>query len=174
MSLHRSLSANINYRAKSGLLLIARHPLALACLGFGVPFGGASVSLALDLGFLRPAVGEGRGEDQSQPDEGGGDPFLQAIPPDPCADPLKLPSGPVEGIDPHACLCGPFGALAGVLLDLLGQCGDLLGAPFGPSLAPGVEPGAIVCAGRSEAHTSELQSLMRISYAVFRLKNTKD
>src|SRR3546814_7884072 len=29
-------------------------------------------------------------------------------------------------------------------------------------------------AGRSEAHTSELQSLMRISYAVFRLqKNTR-
>src|SRR3546814_2466864 len=26
--------------------------------------------------------------------------------------------------------------------------------------------------GRSEAHTSELQSLMRISYAVFRLKKT--
>src|SRR3546814_7337368 len=90
-------------------------------------------------------LGEGRGEDQSQPDEGGGDPFLQAIPPDPCADPLKLPSGPVEGIDPHGCLCGPFGALAGVLLDLLGQCGDLLGDPFGPSLAHGVEQGAIVC-----------------------------
>src|SRR3546814_1159628 len=30
------------------------------------------------------------------------------------------------------------------------------------------EPGA--CAERSEEHTSELQSLMRISYAVFRLK----
>src|SRR3546814_7208164 len=28
-------------------------------------------------------------------------------------------------------------------------------------------------AGRSEEHTSELQSLMRISYAVFRLKKTK-
>src|SRR3546814_7112004 len=28
-------------------------------------------------------------------------------------------------------------------------------------------------AGRSEEHTSELQSLMRISYAVFRLQNTK-
>src|SRR3546814_4416106 len=27
---------------------------------------------------------------------------------------------------------------------------------------------------RSEEHTSELQSLMRISYAVFRLKKTKD
>src|SRR3546814_9068146 len=29
------------------------------------------------------------------------------------------------------------------------------------------------CALSSEAHTSELQSLMRIQYAVFRLKNTK-
>src|SRR3546814_1962515 len=93
-------------------------------------------------------------------------------------------------IDPHACLCGPFGALAGVLLDLLGQCGDLLGDPFGPSLAHGVEQGAIVCAGigwrgsiklgrvegirhRAEEHTTEIQSLMRISYAVFCLKKKK-
>src|SRR3546814_16389129 len=101
MSLHRSLSANINYRAKSGLLLIERHPLALACLGFGVPFGGASVSLALDLGFLRPAVAEGRGDDQSQPDEGGGDPFLPAIPPAPLPARLHPPTGPVEAIIPH-------------------------------------------------------------------------
>src|SRR3546814_4002327 len=86
------------------------------------------------------------------------------------------------------------GALASVLLDPLGQCGDLLGDPFGPGLAHGVEQGAIVRAGiggrgsvelgrvegnrhrrghprrRSEEHTSELQSLMRISYAVFCLK----
>src|SRR3546814_7810560 len=30
-----------------------------------------------------------------------------------------------------------------------------------------------MCAGRSEEHTSELQSLMRISYAVFCLKKKK-
>src|SRR3546814_5206171 len=30
-----------------------------------------------------------------------------------------------------------------------------------------------ICASRSEEHTSELQSLMRISYAVFCLKNNK-
>src|SRR3546814_8412457 len=30
------------------------------------------------------------------------------------------------------------------------------------------------CRGRSEEHTSELQSLMRISYAVFCLKNKKN
>src|SRR3546814_3415943 len=34
-----------------------------------------------------------------------------------------------------------------------------------------VEIDAIAFAGRSEEHTSELQSLMRISYAVFCLKN---
>src|SRR3546814_4483605 len=34
------------------------------------------------------------------------------------------------------------------------------------------EPAA-ACAGRSEEHTSELQSLMRISYAVFCLKKKK-
>src|SRR3546814_8246895 len=35
-------------------------------------------------------------------------------------------------------------------------------------------PARVVPAHRSEEHTSELQSLMRISYAVFCLKNTKD
>src|SRR3546814_6405634 len=47
-------------------------------------------------------------------------------------------------------------------------------------LMPGVQANAIadsaanVCAGsRSEEHTSELQSLMRISYAVFCLKKKK-
>src|SRR3546814_8226327 len=40
-----------------------------------------------------------------------------------------------------------------------------------------VRPGGalVTCCGRSEEHTSELQSLMRISYAVFCLKkNNKD
>src|SRR3546814_6133388 len=37
---------------------------------------------------------------------------------------------------------------------------------------PGIRVGQIE-AGRSEEHTSELQSLMRISYAVFCLKKTK-
>src|SRR3546814_1020896 len=35
---------------------------------------------------------------------------------------------------------------------------------------PGLSARAIACAVRSEEHTSELQSLMRISYAVFCLK----
>src|SRR3546814_10476352 len=36
-----------------------------------------------------------------------------------------------------------------------------------------VDPDVISLSHRSEEHTSELQSLMRISYAVFCLKNTK-
>src|SRR3546814_7143735 len=36
-----------------------------------------------------------------------------------------------------------------------------------------VAPDALTLAERSEEHTSELQSLMRISYAVFCLKQTK-
>src|SRR3546814_2395557 len=42
-----------------------------------------------------------------------------------------------------------------------------------PSEYQGLAPGGILCdpqIGRSEEHTSELQSLMRISYAVFCLK----
>src|SRR3546814_4507588 len=46
------------------------------------------------------------------------------------------------------------------------QCGDQLGVA---DLPPG-DPDALV---RSEEHTSELQSLMRISYAVFCLKKNK-
>src|SRR3546814_6548324 len=38
----------------------------------------------------------------------------------------------------------------------------------------GVHPGWLPPVGRSEEHTSELQSLMRISYAVFCLKKKKD
>src|SRR3546814_1822962 len=34
-------------------------------------------------------------------------------------------------------------------------------------------PDRAICSGRSEEHTSELQSLMRISYAVFCLKTNK-
>src|SRR3546814_8962590 len=47
------------------------------------------------------------------------------------------------------------------------------------SLTPGLKGGAADCgaawfaAARSEEHTSELQSLMRISYAVFCLKKKK-
>src|SRR3546814_1389658 len=56
-------------------------------------------------------------------------------------------STPTDTLFPYTTLFRSFGALAGVLLDPLGQCGDLLGDPFGPGLAHGVEQGAIVRAG---------------------------
>src|SRR3546814_3713099 len=46
-------------------------------------------------------------------------------------------------------------------------------AHFGIGIAHGVEAFALAAEGRSEEHTSELQSLMRISYAVFCLKKKK-
>src|SRR3546814_6064736 len=39
---------------------------------------------------------------------------------------------------------------------------------------PSLRLGDVLGLGRSEEHTSELQSLMRISYAVFRLKKKKN
>src|SRR3546814_3695705 len=50
---------------------------------------------------------------------------------------------------------------SGTLLSALGMDSPALGAA------------AVFYLARSEEHTSELQSLMRISYAVFCLKNTK-
>src|SRR3546814_3686152 len=51
------------------------------------------------------------------------------------------------------------------------------GQAAGAAAGPGRRSGAVVRAGmgtgRSEEHTSELQSLMRISYAVFCLKKKK-
>src|SRR3546814_6193372 len=43
----------------------------------------------------------------------------------------------------------------------------------GPLNIRGVRIGIPICEDRSEEHTSELQSLMRISYAVFCLKKKK-
>src|SRR3546814_9020880 len=60
-----------------------------------------------------------------------------------------------------------IGALAGVGANQVGQGGEVgseqVGAGHSDSLAQ-----------RSEEHTSELQSLMRISYAVFRLHTKQD
>src|SRR3546814_5779554 len=44
---------------------------------------------------------------------------------------------------------------------------------IGASLTLGLRGGSVLVALRSEEHTSELQSLMRISYAVFCLKKKK-
>src|SRR3546814_6188037 len=60
-----------------------------------------------------------------------------------------------------------------------GQAGLLEGIPIGMKdlfCTEGVltTAGSHILAGRSEEHTSELQSLMRISYAVFCLKHKTD
>src|SRR3546814_7819614 len=55
-------------------------------------------------------------------------------------------------------------------LELLADAQQQLAAA---AFQPGVGIGLIGHVGRSEEHTSELQSLMRISYAVFCLKKTK-
>src|SRR3546814_3501390 len=49
--------------------------------------------------------------------------------------------------------------------------GDVAGRDLGVRVDDRFDQEGIVC--RSEEHTSELQSLMRISYAVFCLKNKK-
>src|SRR3546814_4718725 len=67
-----------------------------------------------------------------------------------------------------------FGARAW-LLQRVGQSGDAISAGRGLGDGVGIERrqphrNRVVWRGRSEEHTSELQSLMRISYAVFCLK----
>src|SRR3546814_11410397 len=57
--------------------------------------------------------------------------------------------------------------LTGLLIEgFLALDGEYLGAHFGKN-------GCLVSGTRSEEHTSELQSLMRISYAVFCLKKKR-
>src|SRR3546814_6781219 len=51
--------------------------------------------------------------------------------------------------------------------------GGLAGGVLGNVIAPGGSETLGTIIGRSEEHTSELQSLMRISYAVFCLKKKK-
>src|SRR3546814_1027891 len=48
-----------------------------------------------------------------------------------------------------------------------------MGRAPGGGMGPGSRSLALACPGRSEEHTSELQSLMRISYAVFCSKKKK-
>src|SRR3546814_2003406 len=48
-----------------------------------------------------------------------------------------------------------------------------MGNPHAVFFVPDAEAVDLAAAGRSEEHTSELQSLMRISYAVFCLKKKK-
>src|SRR3546814_4105081 len=55
----------------------------------------------------------------------------------------------------------------------LPEAGDVLAVEAAQRLGRHVAAGEAGAAGRSEEHTSELQSLMRISYAVFCLKKKK-
>src|SRR3546814_2243336 len=74
-------------------------------------------------------------------------------------DPEPLPelASDLAGRPEAANLVGIYGALTGRATDSI--CAEYAGQGFG--------------AFRSEEHTSELQSLMRISYAVFCLKKKK-
>src|SRR3546814_3087841 len=54
---------------------------------------------------------------------------------------------------------------------LQAPCGWPRRPPARPPVPPGIPAGRTAAVSRSEEHTSELQSLMRISYAVFCLKN---
>src|SRR3546814_10029890 len=54
--------------------------------------------------------------------------------------------------------------------ELAALLGDRLGRPIGVYLSTPPSMFGPIAQGRSEEHTSELQSLMRISYAVFCLK----
>src|SRR3546814_1895100 len=76
------------------------------------------------------------------------------------------------GLGQFACLAGQYSAVARCAPD--GQRDRFFGLfTVAISLAQAVSPGLFSLFGsdsRSEEHTSELQSLMRISYAVFCLK----
>src|SRR3546814_5180051 len=78
---------------------------------------------------------------------------------------LRRPAGPVAA--------GPRAVHPGqrLLAGLVGWCPVPLGVPGMPAVKNLGKVG--VQSSRSEEHTSELQSLMRISYAVFCLKKKK-
>src|SRR3546814_7362679 len=72
-----------------------------------------------------------------------------------------------------AACCGAALALSGVVLQALLR--NALADPYLLGISAGASTGAVAVTvaglgARSEEHTSELQSLMRISYAVFCLK----
>src|SRR3546814_4451220 len=77
---------------------------------------------------------------------------------------------------PSISLTGSIGFASTDLGNLIGNEG--LSWSFGPSISLpifdwGARKGNLSVAERSEEHTSELQSLMRISYAVFCLKKKR-
>src|SRR3546814_3425058 len=73
-------------------------------------------------------------------------------------------SARIDQLAGHAGAAHLAGVAAGLALLL---DGDIVEAAPGVAILPS---GRMPCVDRSEEHTSELQSLMRISYAVFCLK----
>src|SRR3546814_6020848 len=78
----------------------------------------------------------------------------------------RAPAGSTRsgGADPGRCRLAAEDALARGAVPGTGR----LESPWRPGLRP--RPAAQLFEARSEEHTSELQSLMRLSYAVFCLK----
>src|SRR3546814_1697800 len=81
-------------------------------------------------------------------------------------------SGSAEGL-PHHLIRPRWLPVAGVLGGLVERPGQGRQQRFERTEIGGVLGGADRLLDRSEEHTSELQSLMRISYAVFCLKKKK-
>src|SRR3546814_8596084 len=72
-------------------------------------------------------------------------------------------------------LNGPINGVAsgGYINGTLSLYGNFAGDSFSASMPEAIDLSEATLAVRSEEHTSELQSLMRISYAVFCLKKKK-
>src|SRR3546814_9226796 len=81
-----------------------------------------------------------------------------------CSDP-----GPARQDTTRVLFCWTRGSAGSPVFCLRGKPSSLRRLPAIPIHAP-----AIPCHVRSEEHTSELQSLMRISYAVCCLKKKKE
>src|SRR3546814_5235481 len=84
---------------------------------------------------------------------------------------VSMPAGAGSVLRQRRGACGP--GTRGGLRRSPDRCGDVPGDATAAALGHGVRGPAYRPCGhpRSEEHTSELQSLMRISYAVFCLKN---
>src|SRR3546814_3027774 len=99
------------------------------------------------------------------------------LPPRSTRTDTPFPYTPLFRSGPHAARCPkehamtrPHPALVLASLLTLAACGGVVPPPATQIARPPAGPPA---SARSEEHTSELQSLMRISYAVFCLKKKK-
>src|SRR3546814_4335702 len=82
---------------------------------------------------------------------------------------VRIAFADLPSVDPQGSALGG----TGIAVSAFGEA-PAEAARFAQWVASGtVQRGLYAAAGRSEEHTSELQSLMRISYAVFCLKKKK-